>query len=95
MSTDVKFEDGLLSQPKTNQTLTIKEVAQDAVDPTKLPKDMELGLIATSIFYGEVAELPQRLPRLRGRDRPGHRHGRDRRYSVVDDVGTVINPLLV
>ena len=38
---DVKFEDGIFSSTKTNQTMTIKEVAQDAVDPAKLPKDME------------------------------------------------------
>src|SRR5262249_4374727 len=40
------------------------------------------------------AELSQWLPYLRGRDRPRHRRGAARPLHVVDDIGTVINPLL-
>src|SRR5262249_49326366 len=37
----VNFADGIFSSTKTNQTITIKEVAEAAVNPAKLPKDME------------------------------------------------------
>ncbi|MET0630742.1 MAG: xanthine dehydrogenase family protein molybdopterin-binding subunit, partial [Xanthobacteraceae bacterium] len=40
---EVNFADGVFSSPKTNRTLTIKEVAEIALDPAKLPKDMEVG----------------------------------------------------
>ena len=39
--------------------------------------------------------FPERLPRLRGRDRSGDRRHTVVGYWVVDDVGTVINPMLV
>ena len=41
---DIKFADGIFSSPKTNQTLTINEVAKAAAVPAKLPKGMEPGL---------------------------------------------------
>ena len=34
---DLKFEDGLFSSAKTNQTLTMKEVAKAAANPAKHP----------------------------------------------------------
>src|SRR5262245_65652931 len=53
---DVNFADGVFSSPKTNRTLTHKEVAQDAMEPTKLPKDMDVGLIATEIGRASCRE---------------------------------------
>src|SRR5205814_9899367 len=41
---DINFADGMFSSPKTNRTLTIKDVAKEAMEPTKLPKDMDVGL---------------------------------------------------
>ena len=38
---DLKFEDGMFSSPKTNQTVTINDVARTAANPAKLPKGME------------------------------------------------------
>ena len=35
---DIKFEDGIFSSAKTNQTLTIGDVARTAANPAKLPK---------------------------------------------------------
>ena len=40
---DVKFADGVFSSAKTNQTMTIKEVAAAAVAPAKNPAGMEPG----------------------------------------------------
>ena len=57
--TDLKFTDGLFSSHKTNQTLTINEVARaTAAVPAKLPKEMEPGLVATAVFNVDVENFP-------------------------------------
>src|SRR6185503_4111022 len=55
---DVKFEEGIFSSAKTNQTMTMKDVAQDAVNPAKLPKNMEAGLFATAVYKADVENFP-------------------------------------
>src|SRR3990170_1136391 len=55
---DLKFEDGIFSSSKTNQTLTMKEVARDAANPARVPKDLEGGLAATAVIRGEHENFP-------------------------------------
>jgi aerobic carbon-monoxide dehydrogenase large subunit len=92
---DVNFAEGVLSSPKTNRTLTIKEVAREAVDPARLPKDMEVGLIATATYTAAVQNFPNgcHICELEIDEETGEVE--IVRYSVVDDVGTVLNPLLL
>jgi carbon-monoxide dehydrogenase large subunit len=92
---DLKFADGIFSSPKTNQTVTISEVAKAAALPAKLPKGMEPGLTATAVFNIEIDNFPNgcHVCELEIDQETGTIE--IMRYSVVDDVGTVINPLLV
>jgi carbon-monoxide dehydrogenase large subunit len=92
---DLKFEDGMFSSPKTNQTITITDVAKLAANPAKLPKGMEGGLIATSVFYADTENFPNgaHVCEVEIDEETGQVD--IVRYSVVDDVGTVLNPLLV
>ena len=92
---EISFADGVFSSPKTNRTLTIKEVARDAVDPAKLPADMEVGLIATATYTVPVQNFPNgcHICELEIDEETGEVE--IVRYSVVDDVGTVLNPLLL
>jgi aerobic carbon-monoxide dehydrogenase large subunit len=92
---DVNFADGVFSSPKTNRTLTIKEVAKEAMEPTRLPKDMDVGLIATATYVAPVQNFPNgcHICELEIDEDTGEVE--IVRYSVVDDVGTVINPLLL
>jgi aerobic carbon-monoxide dehydrogenase large subunit len=94
-ASDLKFEDGVFATNKTNQTLTIKEIAKDSIDPAKLPKDMEAGLIATAVYSAPVANYPNgcHICELEIEQETGKVE--IVRYSVVDDVGTVLNPLLL
>ena len=55
---DIKFADGVFSSQKTNQTLTIKEVAKASLEPKNLPQGMEPGLIEKAIYTGHVASYP-------------------------------------
>jgi carbon-monoxide dehydrogenase large subunit len=92
---DIKFEDGIFSSPKSNQTMTIGDVARASNDPKKLPKGMEFGLTQTSIFYADVENFPNgaHVCEVEIDEETGKVDVV--RYSVVDDVGTIINPLLV
>src|SRR5437763_629597 len=92
---DISFADGMFSSPKTNRTLTIKDVAKEAMEPTKLPKDMDVGLIATATYFAPVQNFPNgcHICELEVDQDTGEVE--IVRYSVVDDVGTVINPLLL
>jgi aerobic carbon-monoxide dehydrogenase large subunit len=91
----MKFADGVFSAPATNETLTIKDVAKLAANPARLPSDMEPGLVETAVYRAEVENFPNgchvcelEIDRDTGAVEIV-------RYSVVDDVGTVLNPLLL
>jgi carbon-monoxide dehydrogenase large subunit len=92
---DIKFADGVFSSQKTNQTLTIKEVAKASLEPKNLPQGMEPGLIEKAIYTGHVASYPNgvHVCELEIDEETGEVEIVD--YNVVDDVGTVINPLLL
>jgi aerobic carbon-monoxide dehydrogenase large subunit len=92
---DIKFNEGLFSTPKSNQTLTIKEVAKASLDPKNLPAGMEPGLIEKAIYTGKMASYPNgcHVCELEIDEDTGVVEIMN--YNVVDDVGTVINPLLL
>jgi aerobic carbon-monoxide dehydrogenase large subunit len=92
---EINFADGVFSSPKTNRTLTIKEVAKEAMEPASLPKGTDVGLIATATYTAPVQNFPNgcHICELEIDEDTGEVE--IVRYSVVDDVGTVINPLLL
>jgi carbon-monoxide dehydrogenase large subunit len=92
---DVNFTEGVFSSAKTNQTMTIKEVAQAAINPAKMPKGMELGLSANAVFNVDVENFPNGCHICEVEIDAETGEVEIQRYSVVDDVGTVINPLLL
>ncbi len=92
---DLKFEDGVFSTAKTNRTLSVREIAIASINPANLPAGMEPGLMATAVYNAPVANYPNgchicevEIDRETGETQIV-------RYSVVDDVGTVINPMLL
>lgn len=92
---DVNFAEGVFSSPKTNRTMTIKDVAIDFANPAKIPASMEPGLFATAVYKAPVQNFPNgchvcevEIDRETGVVDIV-------RYSVVDDVGTVLNPMLL
>ena len=85
----------MFSTNKTNRTLTIKDIAKDSIDPNKLPKGMEPGLIATAVYTAPVANYPNGCHICELEIEQDTGKVEIVRYSVVDDVGTVLNPLLL
>jgi carbon-monoxide dehydrogenase large subunit len=92
---EINFEDGLFSAPRSNRRLTIGEVAGEALNPENLPDGMDLGLIAGATFSCKEQNFPNgcHICELEIDAETGEVE--ILRYSVVDDVGTVMNPLLL
>src|SRR5690242_9991134 len=92
---DLKFDEGVFSTNKTNRTLSVKEIAAASFEAANLPSGMEPGLFATAVYKAPVNNYPNgchicelEIDRETGRVDIT-------RYSVVDDFGTVLNPLLL
>src|SRR4029077_19141103 len=86
---DVNFHEGIFSSTKTNQTVTIKDVAGDAANPAKLPKNMEAGLAATAVYRADAENFPNGVHVCEVEIDPDTGKVDVVKYSVVDDVGTV------
>ena len=92
---DLKFDEGVFSTSKTNRTLTVKELAGAALDPKNLPLGLEPGLTQTAVYQAPVNNYPNgchiaevEIDRETGKVELV-------RYSVVDDFGTMLNPLIL
>ena len=92
---EVKFATGVFSAPATNRTLTMKEVAVLAANPARLPPGMEPGLVTTAVYRGEAENFPNGCHVCELEIDPETGAVEILRYSVVDDVGTVLNPLIL
>jgi carbon-monoxide dehydrogenase large subunit len=92
---EIEFEDGLFSAPRSNRRLTIGEIARESLNPENLPEGMDLGLIAGATFSCKEQNFPNgcHICELEIDTETGEVE--ILRYSVVDDVGTVMNPLLL
>ncbi len=92
---EVAFDDGVFSSPGSNRSLTIKEVAKASVNPANLPDGMEPGLMATGVRRGKVANFPNGSHVVELEIDPETGAVEVLNYRVVDDVGVVLNPLLL
>jgi aerobic carbon-monoxide dehydrogenase large subunit len=92
---DVSFAEGVFSSAKSNRTLTIAEVARAALDPKNLPKGMELGLVESAVYSAPVENFPNGTHVCELEIDPETGKVEMVRYTVVDDVGTILNPLLL
>ena len=92
---DLEFSEGTFRVAGTDSTCSIRDVAQAAANPAGLPEDIEPGLITQAVYRGTALNFPNgchvcevEVDSETGKvDIVG--------YHVVDDVGTVMNPLLL
>src|ERR1019366_1244463 len=92
---ELNFAEGVFSSKLTNRTLTVKEIARASFHPTKLPKGMEAGLSANAVYTAPVANYPNGCHICELEIEQDTGKVEIVRYSVVDDVGTELNPLLL
>jgi carbon-monoxide dehydrogenase large subunit len=90
---DVAFADAKFSVAGTDKSVTLKQVAMAAFQPARLPQGLEPGLIESATYAPEFATYPNGCHVCEVEIDPDTGHVDLVSYLVVDDVGTVINPL--
>ncbi len=92
---DLVFAEGVFSSERSNRTLTIHEVGRAALNPASLPPGMEPGLVATAIYDNRAVNYPNGCHVCEVEVDPETGRVTVLGYWVVDDVGVVMNPLLL
>ena len=92
---DIGFAEGRFTVAGTDRSVTLREVARAAFMMTALPADIEPGFSETGTFVPEVSNFPNGTHVCEVEVDPETGAVSMQRYAVVDDVGTVINPLLL
>jgi aerobic carbon-monoxide dehydrogenase large subunit len=91
---DIAFADGAFTIAGTDRSMPILQVAQMSFIPVGLPSALGVGLQGTGAFSSDVPSFPNGCHICEVEIDPETGAVELDRYSVVDDIGTVINPLL-
>ena len=94
-SADIEFVDGEFRITGTDRAIAFKEVARAAFVRANLPPGIEPGLMADSVFVPPAPTFPNGCHVAEVEIDPQTGITTIERYSVVDDVGTVMNPMLL
>jgi carbon-monoxide dehydrogenase large subunit len=92
---DIEFKDGRFTIAGTDRSMQIHEVAKSAFQLEKLPVGMEPGLYETGTYRARSGNFPNGCHVCEVEIDPETGITQIVGYWVVDDVGTVINPMLV
>ena len=92
---DIEFDDGRFTVAGTDRTIDLPDVAQISFNTRVIPRDMEPGLSASAIITPAGATYPNGCHICEVEIDPATGAACISRYAVVDDVGRVINPLLL
>jgi carbon-monoxide dehydrogenase large subunit len=92
---DIEFNEGIFTVAGTDRTIDLVEVAKTAYKPGALPADIEPGLDETGVFSPQYWNWPTgvQICELEIDPETGTTEIVD--FVCVDDVGTVVNPLLL
>ena len=90
---DIEFADGRFSVAGTDRGVTLKDVARAAFQPARLPPGMEPGFYEHATYAPTLNTFPNGCHVCEVEIDPDTGVVDLQSYLVVDDVGTVINPL--
>jgi carbon-monoxide dehydrogenase large subunit len=93
--TDLEFADGKFRVAGTDKAIGLKEIAKASYQPGKLPKDLEPGLDEVLMYTTEAENFPNGVHVCEVEVDEDTGVVEIVNYNVVDDVGTVLNPLLL
>lgn len=92
---DINFSEGIFKVVGTDRMLGIHEVARASFEVSKLPTYMEPGLYETATYRSPGGNFPNGCHICELEVDPETGFVDVLGYFVVDDVGTVVNPLLL
>jgi aerobic carbon-monoxide dehydrogenase large subunit len=90
---DIVFADARFAVAGTDRAVALKEVARAAFQPAQLPPGVEPGLYETGTFAPKQDTWPNGCHVCEVEIDPDTGAVTLDRYAIVDDVGTVINPV--
>jgi len=91
---DIAFADGAFTIAGTDRSMPILQVAQMSFIPVGLPSELGVGLQGAGAFNSDMPSFPNGCHICEVEIDPETGETKLDRYTVVDDIGTVINPLL-
>ena len=91
---DITFADGAFTIAGTDRSMPIAQVAQMSFIPVGLPSELGVGLQGAGGFSSDMPSFPNGCHICELEIDPETGAAELNRYTVVDDCGTVINPLL-
>ncbi len=92
---DLAAEDGVFRVAGTDRAVSFREIVRAAYDPRALPEGFEPGFEVSAGYVSKVENFPNGCHVCEVEIDPETGRVDIVAYSVVDDVGTVLNPLLL
>jgi carbon-monoxide dehydrogenase large subunit len=92
---DIEFHEGRFAVAGTDLGISILDVARAARDPANLSEGMEPGLDASGTYEVSARTFPNGCHICEVEVDPDTGEADVTRYTVVDDMGNVVNPMLV
>jgi aerobic carbon-monoxide dehydrogenase large subunit len=90
---DIEFAEGQFTVKGTDKSIGLKQIAMAAFMPTRWPAGFEGGLYENATYLAEKDTFPNGCHVCEVEIDPETGEVKVDRYSVVDDVGTVMNPI--
>src|ERR1700751_336611 len=91
---DIVFADGTFTIAGTDRSMPIGQIAQMSFIPVGLPSELGVGLQGAGAFSSDLPSFPNGCHICEVEIDPETGEVAVDRYTVVHDVGTVVNPLL-
>jgi aerobic carbon-monoxide dehydrogenase large subunit len=92
---DVEFADGVFTIAGTDRSITLADVAKGSYTPGNLPEGVDGGIDERATFSPKTANFPNGTHACEVEIDPDTGEIEVKGYVIVDDVGTVLNPLLL
>ncbi|MEE2996228.1 MAG: xanthine dehydrogenase family protein molybdopterin-binding subunit [Pseudomonadota bacterium] len=92
---DIELEDGRFTIAGTDRSTELADVVRNAFAGSNLPQDMEPGMLAHAVYHGKAPSYPNGCHICEVEVDPDTGVVDVLNYVVVDDFGTILNPILV
>ena len=92
---DIEFADGKFTVAGTDKSIDLIAVAKASYNLQRMPPEIEMGLDANAVYRPPAGTFPNGCHLCEVEIDPDTGVARIVRYAVVDDVGVVVNPLLL